>query len=292
MKVTGFTFIRNAERNDYPIVEAITSVLPLCDEFIVAHGNSDDNTLQLIKNIDSPKIKIISTQWNDDLRNGGEVFALETNKAYGAISSDSDWAIYIQGDEVIHEKYHETIRKEMLENLEDKNIEGLLLKYIHFYASYDFYAISRRWYRKEIRILRNIKGVSSYRDAQGFRLNQRKIKVKEIDAYIYHYGWVKPPHGLKNKVRNFNKFYHDDHWIEENHPKAVEFDFGNADELRKFEGTHPRVMQNRIEKTNWTFTTDPSLLKKKMNLKRKFLKWIEELTNYRPFEYKNYKKVK
>lgn len=292
MKVTGFTFIRNAERNDYPIVEAITSVLPLCDEFIVAHGNSDDNTLQLIKNIDSPKIKIISTQWNDDLRNGGEVFALETNKAYGAISSDSDWAIYIQGDEVIHEKYHETIRKEMLQNLEDKNIEGLLLKYIHFYASYDFYAISRRWYRKEIRILRNIKGVSSYRDAQGFRLNQRKIKVKEIDAYIYHYGWVKPPHGLKNKVRNFNKFYHDDHWIEENHPKAVEFDFGNADELRKFEGTHPRVMQNRIEKTNWTFTTDPSLLKKKMNLKRKFLKWIEELTNYRPFEYKNYKKVK
>ena len=292
MKVTGFTFIRNAERNDYPIVEAITSVLPLCNEFIVAHGNSDDNTLQLIKNIDSPKIKIISTQWNDDLRNGGEVFALETNKAYGAISSDSDWAIYIQGDEVIHEKYHETIRKEMLENLEDKNIEGLLLKYIHFYASYDFYAISRRWYRKEIRILRNIKGVSSYRDAQGFRLNQRKIKVKEIDAYIYHYGWVKPPHGLKNKVRNFNKFYHDDHWIEENHPKAVEFDFGNADELRKFEGTHPRVMQNRIEKTNWTFTTDPSLLKKKMNLKRKFLKWIEELTNYRPFEYKNYKKVK
>lgn len=292
MKVTGFTFIRNAERNDYPIVEAITSILPLCDEFVVAHGNSDDNTLQLIKNIDSPKIKIISTQWNDDLRNGGEVFALETNKAYNAISSDSDWAIYIQGDEVIHEKYHETIRKEMLENLEDKNIEGLLLKYIHFYASYDFYAISRRWYRKEIRILRNIKGVSSYRDAQGFRLNQRKIKVKEIDAYIYHYGWVKPPHGLKNKVRNFNKFYHDDHWIEENHPKAVEFDFGNADELRRFEGTHPRVMQNRIEKTNWTFTTDPSLLKKKMNLKRKFLKWIEELTNYRPFEYKNYKKVK
>lgn len=291
MKVSGFTFIRNAERNDYPIVEAITSVLPLCDEFIVAHGNSDDNTLQLIKNIDSPKIKIISTQWNDDLRNGGEVFALETNKAFGAISSDSDWAIYIQGDEVIHEKYHETIRKEMLVNLEDKNIEGLLLKYIHFYGSYDFYAISRRWYRKEIRILRNTKGVSSYRDAQGFRLNQRKIRVKEIDAYIYHYGWVKPPHGLKNKVRNFNKFYHDDHWIEENHPEALEFNFGNADELRRFEDTHPKVMQNRIEKTNWTFTTDPSLFKKKMNLKRKFLKWIEEITNYRPFEYKNYKKV-
>ena len=292
MKVTGFTFIRNAERNDYPIVEAITSILPLCDEFIVAHGNSDDQTLQLIENIGSPKIKIISTVWDDHLRSGGEVFALETNKAFKAISADTDWAFYIQGDEVIHEKYHEIIKKEMMDNLSDENIEGLLLKYIHFYASYDFIAKSRRWYRKEIRILKNINGISSYRDAQGFRLNDRKIKVKEIDAYVYHYGWVKPPNGLKNKVRNFNKFYHDDNWIEENHPLDANFDFGNADELIRFTGTHPAVMKNRIEKTNWTFTTDPSLLKKKMNLRRRILKCVEDLTDYRPFEYKNYKKVK
>jgi len=58
MKVSGFTFIRNASQNDYPIVEAISSVLPLCDEFIVAHGNSNDDTLDLVRSIKSDKIKI------------------------------------------------------------------------------------------------------------------------------------------------------------------------------------------------------------------------------------------
>ncbi|MBC7450898.1 MAG: glycosyltransferase family 2 protein, partial [Cytophagales bacterium] len=61
MKVAGCTFIRNAVKYDYPIVEAITSILPLCDEFIVALGNSDDTTEQLIRSIGSPKIKIIHT---------------------------------------------------------------------------------------------------------------------------------------------------------------------------------------------------------------------------------------
>jgi hypothetical protein len=292
MKVSGFTFIRNAEKNDYPVVEAIRSILPLCDEFIVALGNSDDRTLDLIKNIKSEKIRIIETVWDDSLREGGKVFALETDKAFQNIAKDCDWAIYIQGDEVIHEQYHQTILNEMHLNLKNHTIEGLLLKYIHFYASYDFIAKSRRWYRKEIRILKNIDGIHSYRDAQGFRLQDRKIKVKEIDAYVYHYGWVKPPNGLKNKVRNFNKFYHDDNWIEENHPKTTEFDFGNADELIPFKGSHPLVMQQRIKETNWEFDKDPSLLKKKMPFRRKLLKWIEDVTGYRAFEYKNYKKVK
>ena len=100
MKVSGFTFIRNAIKFDYPIVEAITSILPLCDEFIVAVGRSEDETIQLIKNIPSDKIKIIETVWDDTLREGGRVLADETNKAFKQISKDSDWAFYIQGDEL------------------------------------------------------------------------------------------------------------------------------------------------------------------------------------------------
>lgn len=291
MKVTGFTFIRNAVINDYPIVEAINSILPLCDEFVVAHGNSTDDTLKLIENI-SPKIKIINTIWDDSLRAGGKTFALETDKAFQAISEDTDWAFYIQGDEVIHEKYHDLIRKEMELCLKDRNIEGLLFKYLHFYGSYDYFASSRRWYRKEIRLLKNLKGISSYRDAQGFRVNNRKIKVKEIDAYVYHYGWVKPPEGLNNKVRNFNKFYHDDEWIEDNIPQATHFDYGNADDLQKFNLTHPVSIQQRITNTNWEFSVDPTKIKKKLSLRRKFLKWLEDSTGYRLFEYKNYNKIK
>ena len=102
MKVSGFTFIRNGIKYDYPIVEAIKSILPICDEFIVAVGNSEDDTLKLIQNISNEKIKIIETVWDDSQRENGTVLALETDKAFKNISKDTDWCFYIQGDEVIH----------------------------------------------------------------------------------------------------------------------------------------------------------------------------------------------
>ena len=292
MKVSGFTFIRNAVKNDYPVVEAITSILSLCDEFIVALGNSDDQTEDLIKAINSPKIKIINTVWDDSLRAGGAVFAAQTDIAFNAISTDSDWAFYIQGDECVHEDYLPVIKKEMENNLADPGIEGLLFKYLHFYGSYDYYGQSRRWYRREIRILRNNKSIHSYRDAQGFRLDGRKIRVKLIDAYIYHYGWVKPPAGLKNKLLNFNTFYHDDEWIAENLPVSFEFDYKNADRLIRFTGTHPKVMQKRIAATNWKLEVNLEKLHGQMTLRRRILQKIEDITGWRISEYRNYKIVK
>jgi hypothetical protein len=291
MKVTGFSFIRNAVNNDYPVVQAILSVLPVCDEFVIAVGDCTDNTLELIKGIDSPKIKIIHTVWDESIREGGKTFAQETDKAYAAISKDTDWAFYIQGDECVHENYLPVIKKAMEENLNNANVEGLLFKYLHFYGSYDFIASSRRWYRNEVRVLKFHPQVHSYRDAQGFRKNGRKIKVKPLEAFIYHYGWVQPPSGLGNKIRNFNKFYHEESWIQEHLPENIEFDYGNADRLIRFEGTHPQVMQKRIQVSNWKFQVDPTLLKKKMSLRRRILQKIEDLWQWRIGEYKNYKTV-
>ncbi|NPA46577.1 MAG: glycosyltransferase family 2 protein, partial [Chlorobi bacterium] len=104
MKVTGFTFVRNAVILDYPVEESIRSVLPLVDDFVVAVGESDDNTLELIQNIDPEKIRIIRTRWDENLRREGKVLADETNKAFRAVPADSDWAFYIQADEVVHEE--------------------------------------------------------------------------------------------------------------------------------------------------------------------------------------------
>jgi len=292
MKVAGFTFIRNAVKNDYPIVEAITSILSICDEFVVALGNSEDETEALIKGINSPKIKIVNTVWDDTLREGGAIFAAQTDIAFNHISPDADWAFYIQGDECVHEKYLPLIKKEMEDNLSNPRIEGLLFKYLHFYGSYDYYGHSRRWYRREIRILRNNKAIHSYRDAQGFRWDDRKIRVKLIDAYIYHYGWVKPPTGLKNKLRNFNLFYHDDEWLAQNLPETFEFDYKNADRLIHFTGSHPAVMQKRIAATNWNLNIDLKQLHKKMSFRRKLLQKIEDLTGWRVSEYRNYIIVK
>ena len=124
MKISGFTIVRNAIKYDYPIVEAIMSILPLCDEMIVAVGKSEDDTLQLIRSIDSPKIKIIETIWDERLREGGKVLADETNKAFAAVSGESDWAFYIQGDEVIHEKYLPSIKASMEKFKNDASVDG------------------------------------------------------------------------------------------------------------------------------------------------------------------------
>ena len=73
MKVSGFTFVRNAVKYDYPVKEAISSVLPLCDEFIVCLGHSDDETEALVRSLKSDKIRIIPSVWDDSLREGGRV---------------------------------------------------------------------------------------------------------------------------------------------------------------------------------------------------------------------------
>ena len=290
MFVSGFTIVRNAIKYDYPIVEAITSVLPLCDEFIVAVGNSEDETLALIQNINDPRIKIIQTVWDDTLREGGRVLADETNKAYAAISVEADWCFYIQGDEVIHENSSAELKQAMLDHKDDKRVEGLCLLYRHFYGSYDYVGDSRKWYRREVRIIRKHPDITSYRDAQGFRFkNGRKLNVKLLDAYVHHYGWVKPPEAQQAKQQSFHKMWHDDQWMKENIPAVDAFDYSQIDSLALFTGTHPAVMLTRIGRMNWKFSIDPT--QKKWGVKMRFLMWLEKKWGWRIGEYKNYVKL-
>ena len=290
MKVCGFTIIRNAVKYDYPVAEAIQSILPLCDEFVVAVGDSSDRTLDIVRGIASPKIKIIETKWDDSLRAGGRAFALETDKAFQAIPADCDWAFYIQADEAVHEQYYPAIREAMQTYLHDPTVDGLLFHYKHFYGSYDYVGESWRWYRREIRIVRNDKNIFSYRDAQGFRKKpNEKLRVKLIDAYIYHYGWVKDPRAMQHKQEDWSRFYHDDQWIEAHVVKADAFDYRNIDSLERFDGTHPQALATRIEQKNWKFEHDIAV--RRYSLKEKFKRLVFALTGYRIGEYRNYKLV-
>ena len=289
MKISGFTIVRNAVLYDYPIVEAITSILPVVDEMIVLVGNSDDNTEELIRSIHSDKIKIHHSIWDENLKKGGVVLAIETDKAFQLISPESDWAFYIQADEVIHEKYHDTIRRTSLLYKDDKQVEGLLFNYLHFYGTYDYVADSRKWYHKEVRIIRNDKGIHAYRDAQGFRRGSKKINVKPVDAMVYHYGWVKNPRKMKEKLKKIQEL-----WIDTiDDPTNIErrsgeiFDFNAFDSLKHFDGEHPSVMEKRIEDKNWDIDLDIS--KKKFSFKENLLYWYEKKTGKRLFDFRNYK---
>ena len=290
MKIAVFTIIKNAVTNDFPIVEAIRSILPVVDEMIVLIGDSTDETLALIESIGDPKIKIHHSIWNKNLRKGGAVLAEETNKAFQLIGDEFTWAFYIQGDEVIHEKYYPAIRAACEQFAFDKEVQGLLFKYKHFYGTYDYVGDSRKWYAHEIRIIRNNKIISAYRDAQGFRIGKTKLPVALVDATVYHYGWVKSPEQMRKKQKESSQFWNDDIQMEKMKSNPDYYDFSEYDSLEKFSGTHPNVMLARIDRKNWVIDLDIS--KKKFSLKNKVLYYFEKLTGIRPFDFRNYKIIR
>jgi len=288
MKVSGFTIVRNAVKYDFPVVESILSILPICDEFIVAVGKSEDETLQLIQSIGSPKIKILETVWDESLREGGRVLAVETDKAFQAVAVDSDWAFYLQADEVVHENGVPAIKEALLKWKDTKEVEGLLFNYKHFFATYDYVADSRKWYRNEIRVIRNDKDINSYKDAISFRKQGRKLNVKVVAASVYHYGWVKNPKVQIEKRKSFEKMWHDDEWIKQHFTEVEEFDYSNIDSLAPFKGTHPAVMKKRIESRTWDYKYNP-VKKVKMSFRVKALNYIYKKTGWHIGENRNYK---
>lgn len=291
MKVAGFTIARNLIQADYPLREALYSVLPLCDEMVIAVGNSEDDTKAYIESFQEPKIRLFDTIWDDTKRVGGAVLADETNKAMDRVSAEADWLIYIQADECLHEKYLPAVRLAMEKYLHDDDVDALLFDYLHFYGNYTMVGDSRRWYRQEIRVVKNHRNIRSWKDAQGFRTaDGKKLRVAKIDACIYHYGWVKHPRFQQQKQAQFHRLWHDDQYMEKNVLGAEEFDYGSIDSLQHFTGTHPAVMQERIDRMDWTFDVDPT--KKNFGMKARLLHWIEERTGWRVGEYKNFIRIR
>lgn len=284
LRICGFTFVKNAVKLDFPLAESITSALPICDRFIVVLGDCTDGTRELIESIGSEKIQIIDSVWDESQKKGGRVYALETDKAFQAIDPGFDWCLYIQADEILHEQDYQNIRNALIKWQSHKEIEGLLFNFHHFYGSYDYVAASRKWYRKEIRMVRNDKAISSYRDAQGFRKNGKKLGVVPVDATVYHYGWVRPPAIMQQKCDEVKQYYSGEKVAISN----LEFNYEQSfDALSRFEGTHPQTMQKRIEEKNWEIRVDTSKIR--MKLKYRILWYIEKYVGVRLFEYRNYR---
>jgi len=301
MKVSGFSYVRNAFTYAYPFLEAIQSILPVCDELIMVVGNSNDGTRKAIAGLNDPKIKIVDTIWDEHSRKGGHIFSQQSN--IGLDHCTGDWCFHIQADEVIHEKDLSQIRKAMETNLADAAVEGFLFQFLNFFGDYNHIAPSRRYHNKEIRIVRNDKNIRSYRDSQGFRrfidpsnyLNEKgtKLNVKQLAATVYHYSYVKHPADQVKKTVEFGKRWHKDDAILQSYAEKNKsgYDYaGQIDILHTFKGTHPSVMDSKIKSIDWEFKYDP--FKTNMTLKEKILYFIQKHTGKQLFAYKNYKLIR
>jgi len=292
MKISGFTFVKDAVKYAFPVEESIKSILPIVDEFIVNIGKSEDNTLELVKSINNSKIKIIQSSWDPNLKTKGKILAQQTNIALE--QCQGDWCFYLQADEVVHEKDWDKILKCLEMYLYDEWVEGLLFHWFHFYGDYQHYVRSYHWYQQEIRIIRNQIGIKSWLSAQGFRRNNQKLKVKHTGAYIYHYGWVRPPEVMAEKKRYHDSLHHGDNWEKEYKQKGFDY-LAHIDPymLAEFKGTHPQVIRARVE--NWKWKLDLAKSSHKITFKdirNRTSDFIACQTGWRIGEYRNYKLLK
>lgn len=278
MKICGFTIVKNAVKFDYPLVECIKSALPLVDEFLVALGDGDDTTEDLIKSIDSDKIRIEYVTWPKKLSAGGYYLGVETNKALDMISDEFDWCLYLQSDEVLHEEDYDTLRTAMKEHKDNKDVDGFIFKWKHFWGNFEYTGFGRQWYRRDVRIIRNDKNIRSWRGAQGFRKTDgTKPVCVELDAHIYHYGWVRHPKYMQKKVQSCN--WNNEYCSEEN-MKKLEFDYNrDFDAVKNYTGTHPAIMKKRMDELNWAVNIDTKVWK--MPFKDKLMMFFEKITGHR-----------
>ena len=286
--ISGVTVIRNAVLMGYPVVEAIKSILPIVDEYVVAVGAGDDATRELIASIDSPKIRIVDTVWDRSRNRGGHMLAEKTNEALAMCRGT--WCFYLQADELVHENDLPVIREACLRLRDDTRVEALLFQYTHFYGSFSFVATAHNWYRNEVRIVRNGIGARSIGDAQSFMVADHKPRVIRSGATILHYGWAKRPERMGRKMARFHYWYYG---ATEEKTEDASFTFRQMYGVRPFTGSHPAIMRELVGAQDWEFTPQfkPTDWNRK-DWKNVLSRGAELLTGRRWGERKKYRLIK
>lgn len=280
MQISGFTLVRNATQLDFPLEASLRSLLPVVDELVVNVGRSSDDTLARVRAIDDARIRIIESDW--DTSRGAAMLADETNRAMQPCRFP--WGIYIQADEVLADGAAQVLAEAIARVDADRQVEGVLVDYVHFYGGFDLVAGNRKWYRREVRAMRLDAGVHSYRDAQGFRVggDDRRVRAVRSGAAMHHYGWARPVWALAAKRAADGEIVpallHDPDrpllpWIPG---------------ISKFTGEHPAVVRDWITARR----TDERLIElfalRGEHVRLAASLWLERLTGWRPFEYRNY----
>ncbi len=286
--LSGFTLVRNAVQLNFPIVAAIRSVLEVCDEVVVNVGRSDDKTRQLVAEMGDARVRIIDSEW--DLSKGDDMLALETQRAMDACRGS--WGIYIQADEVLHERGAHIVREKVAEWDRDERVEGLLVDYLHFYGGFDRVATNRQWYRREVRCVRLRRDIRPYQGAQGFRVGPefRKIRARPTGAQMFHYGWARPAQTMREKIQVTKQMYP---WATERLDRDLKRGTLKwIPLLRHFAGSHPAAARDWIAANA---KEPPPLLEpprfKPVHVRLYVSDWIERLAGVRPFEFRNYEVV-
>jgi glycosyltransferase involved in cell wall biosynthesis len=270
--ISGFTFIRNGVELGFPFEASIRSLLPLVDEFVVVVGKSNDDTLDRIHAIESPKIRVIETIWNERMADRGFVYAQQ--KMMAQFACTGDWAFYLEGDEVVHEAELANIRASVDKHHNNPAVEALVFDYFHFYGTPEFVANSPAWYRRECRLIRNT--IRSYApDGQYWLITAdhkkgRNPQAALANAHIYHYGWVRSHETMQKKFDQVSKFW-------SHSAPTIRYSQFDAQVLQPFTGTHPELIKPWLESSaEKSFAIDPNYQLTKREKRHRWLMKLEK----------------
>ena len=284
MRISGFTLVRDAVRLDFPVEASIRSILPVCDEVVVNLGRSRDETLALVRGMGDPRIRILETDW--DFSRGESLLRDETLRAMRACRHP--WGIYIQADEVLHERGAPRLRQAIEAAEADPRVEGIVVRYRHLFADPFTEAVNRRWYRREVRAVRLDPRLDlhPYRDAQGFRVGpgDRKVRARLADAEMFHYGWTRAAFALRGRAEVDRMLY-----------PGRGASGGDGAVLRWFPGLRPFTGSHPAVAAEWVagHVHDPDRRVTPPSFELEHLRFyasdlIERLTGVRVFEFRNY----
>jgi glycosyltransferase involved in cell wall biosynthesis len=225
---------------------------------VIALGPSDDNTEKMLRAIGDPKIRVIPTVWNERIQSDYSIkgFVYGQQKSIALFNCTGDWAFYLEADELIHENDLVKIRSAMERHVNDARVEALAFDYIHFYGNASTYAWSPRWYRSEVRILRNTIPAWGPEGLYFVVLDTHKRgrypRAAHTQSTIYHYGWVKTEAEINARKQGVAR-----HWSKTPQPRTV---YAEIDPLtlHPFKGTHPKVIQDWLSPSHSLFEANPN----------------------------------
>ena len=234
-------------RLNYPFMEAIRSALPICDEYIIVAGDSDDEALDYLASLNDPRIRIIHTRWSPNITPQKCLLAQQTNIGLGFC--DGRWCLYLQANEVLHEDSLPQLHGLMERHADNQAVEAMLTERLTFWSDYDHYIpIYPRRFKYTARIIRPNIGTYSIRDGMSFAIfdgfSTKGRYPKSIDSGIdlYRYGYV---HSVAQQAAKFTSAVHKTEasdkagldYYHQHYPRQF---------IARYVGSHPQVMTDRI----------------------------------------------
>lgn len=251
-KLSAYSYVKNAQRFDYPLIESLLSVITVCDEVVVGYAvDSDDQTLALLEELarGHAQLRLFPSRVWEEQRLGGETIRLAAEEAMAQCSGD--WLWHVQADEVYTRADAAEVRK-LVDMYDNQPVHAFRFGVLHFYGAYDVLLSPQAqevgWYQHTIRLARAGHG-RHFGDAWTLSLPETDAVVT-VPVRIFHYGHVRELEAMRIKSNYMERLYHalpDDFSVAA--AGAFRYDRVPVAYHLPYLEAHPESMQLRIAQT-------------------------------------------